>query len=116
MVDGVHVSVCTLMGRRRFPELPEIGDVMSFPPRRAARLDFDVWPLGGSPTGDAVRAEVYSASRDPLAMMSGTDIHVLAFELEVPDLDDARKLCDFMQREHGFEIDLYSINALDPGA
>jgi hypothetical protein len=116
MLDGVHVSVCTLVGHRRFPELPEIGDVMLFSPQQAARLDFDVWPLGGSPTRDAVRAEVESARRDPLAGVSGHDIYVYGFELEVPTLDDARKLYDFMRREHGFEIDCYSINALDPSA
>lgn len=93
-----------------------MGDVVSFPPQRSARLDFEVWPLGGSLSTDAVIVEIESARRDPLAAVSGTDLYVYGFELEVPTLDHARKLCEFMQREHGFEIDRYSINALDPDA
>ncbi|MDR7069755.1 hypothetical protein J2X02_002606 [Pseudoxanthomonas japonensis] len=116
VADGVHVSVCTLLGRRGFLELPEMCDVISFPSQHSSRLNFEVWPLGGSPATEAVMVEVESARGDPLAGVSGHDIYVYGFELVVPTLEDARELCDFMQREHGFEIDRYSINALDPDA
>ena len=41
------------------------------------------------------------------------EIYVYGFEIEVPTLEDARLLCDFMGQQYGFEIDGYSINVLD---
>lgn len=107
--------VCTLFAKREFPVRPMLGERIAFWSAKDAPVSFDAITVCGVQSHHYVSTEIDELAHhfhpDEGQPIGSTLLRCAP--IAVATVEDARKVVQFLSKQHGFELDPYGPSGLE---